>query len=405
MLKKFHHPTMFCLLAGHFFILLSSASVQSNEFEMRGNIEIQGRFFLQDPLSPSQHDQQLSFAAAPEFYWSWNDGMDSFEFVPSARVDQHDNERTHVDVREFSWVHVGDDWETRIGVRRDFWGVTEFQHLVDIINQSDSVEDVDNEDKLGQPMVNLSVVKDWGIVDFYLLPYFRERTFAGPEGRPGIPFVDTNDALYESSKEEEHLDWAIRWAHSINNLDLALSWFEGTSREPVFVPRIAAADQFLLTPFYQQISQLGIELQLSGDTAIWKLESIRNENNREDFWAVQAGVEYTQYGIFESNADLGWLVEYAWDERGKRGGTNFQNDVFLGARLALNDEQSTEILAGFSYDLDFHSTSILIEASRRFGDSVKVSLDARLFNSDEPLDQLFLIRKDDHVQLTMQYYY
>ncbi len=83
------------------------------------------------------------------------------------------------------WVMIG---ETRVGVRRVFWGVTEFQHLVDIINQSDSVEDIDNEDKLGQPMINLSLVKDWGIVDFFVLPYFRERTFAGAEGRPGLAF-------------------------------------------------------------------------------------------------------------------------------------------------------------------------------------------------------------------------
>jgi len=405
MFKKFHHPTMYCLLVGHFFIPQIQMQAHANEFEMRGNIEVQGRFFNQDPLFPRQHNEQLSIAAAPEFYWNWNDGMDSFEFIPSARVDQHDTERTHIDIRELSWVHVGDDWETRIGIRRDFWGVTEFQHLVDVINQSDSVEDIDNEDKLGQPMVNLSLVKDWGIVDFYFLPYFRERTFAGPEGRPGIPFINTDDALYESSKEEKHLDWAVRWSHSVDNLDFALSWFEGTSREPIFVASLLPTGVPQLSPFYQQISQLGIELQYSGDAAIWKLESIHNQNNLEDFWALQAGVEYTQYGIFESNADLGWLVEYGWDERGKQGGSTFQSDIFIGNRLALNDIQSTEVLFGFSYDLDFKSTSVLMEANRRFGDNIKISLDARLFNSDKPLDPLFLVRKDDHLQLTLQYYY
>jgi hypothetical protein len=396
--KHSFHSTMVCLLVGHFF------SAQANEFEVRGNIEVQGRFFYEAPLSPSQHDNQISLAAAPEFFWNWNDGNDSFEFVPSARVDQYDDERTHADIRELSWVHVGDDWETRIGVRRDFWGVTEFQHLVDIINQSDSVEDVDNEDKLGQPMINLSVVKDWGIMDFYILPYFRERTFAGEEGRPGIPFVNTDNALFESSDKEQHVDWAVRWTHSIDDLDIGLSWFEGTDRAPELLP-ISAPSGFELVPFYKQISQLGIELQANLESSLWKLEVIHNDNNQQDYWALQGGLEYSQYGIFESNADLGYLIEYAWDERGEDSSTTFQNDLFFGNRLALNDVQSTEVLFGLSYDLDFKSTSVLIEASRRFGDNIKVSLDARFFESDESMDPLYLFRRDDHIQLTAQYYY
>ncbi|MGB0495564.1 MAG: hypothetical protein ACPGJI_04340, partial [Kangiellaceae bacterium] len=299
MLKKFHHPTMFCLLVGHFFItLLSSTIVQANEFEVRGNFEIQGRFFYEEALNPKQHDQQLSLAAAPEFFWSWNDDRDSLEFVPSARVDQYDNERTHFDIRELSWVHVGDDWETRIGIRREFWGVTEFQHLVDIINQSDSVEDVDNEDKLGQPMLNLSLVKEWGIIDIYLLPYFRERTFAGSEGRPGIPFVNSDRPLYESNDKEKHIDYALRWSHSINEFDIALSWFEGTNRTPSLIPSINAQDEFQLIPFYNQIKQLGVELQASLESSLLKLEVIHNDNNQKGYWALQGGIEYSQYGIF-----------------------------------------------------------------------------------------------------------
>ncbi|MBV1908285.1 MAG: hypothetical protein KUG78_03130 [Kangiellaceae bacterium] len=397
--KWFHHPTMFCLLVGHFF------SAQANEFEVRGNIEIQGRFFYEDPLSASQHDNQLSMAAAPEFFWNWNDDRDSLEFVPSARVDQYDDERTHMDIRELSWVHVGDDWETRIGIRRDFWGVTEFQHLVDIVNQSDSVEDVDNEDKLGQPMINLSLVKDYGIFDIYVLPYFRERTFAGPEGRPGIPYVNTDRPIYESSEEENHVDIALRWSHSIDDIDVALSWFEGTSRAPILIPEIINVSDVELRPYYQQVSQLGIELQANLEASLLKLEMIHNQNNIEDYWALQGGIEYSQYGIFDSNADLGWLVEYAWDERGEDGDSTFQNDLFFGNRLALNDVDSTEVLFGLSYDLDHKSTTVLLEASKRVGENVKVSIDGRFFESDELDDPLFLFRRDDHIQLTVQYYY
>ncbi|WP_444997769.1 hypothetical protein [Aliikangiella sp. IMCC44359] len=394
--------TLLCLA------LLSNAitsSISAVEFEVRGNAEVQGRFFNEEALHSSQHDSYFSLAFMPELFWSWNDGNDSFEFIPSARWDQHDDERTHADIRELSWIHVSDGWESRIGVRRVFWGVTEFQHLVDIINQSDSVEDVDNEDKLGQPMVNISLVKDWGIVDFYILPMFRERTFAGQEGRPGIPLVNADTAYYESSDEDEHIDFAIRWTHSIDEFELGLSWFEGTSRNPTLIQSPIQTLVPELVPYYAQISQLGFELQANIGDQLWKLEMIHNKNNIEDYWAAQGGIEYSQYSIFDSNADLGWLVEYAWDERGDESSSNFQNDIFIGNRLALNDINSSELLFGLSYDLDFQSTSFLLEASRRFGDSIKVSLDVRFFESDEQQDPLYLFRRDDHIQLTAQYYY
>ncbi len=380
-------------------------TVEANEFEMRGNIEIQSRIFLENTTNEKQHSSQSSLAAVPEFFWSWNNGDDLFEFVPSARIDQHDKERTHADIRELSWIHVGDNWETRVGVRRDFWGVTEFQHLVDIINQSDSVEDLDNEDKLGQPMVNLSIVNDWGIVDFYLLPYFRERTFAGSEGRPNIPLINADKVLYQSTEQQNHLDWAVRWAHSFDNLELALSWFQGTDRNPILTPSISTIGDAELLPYYQQINQLGIELQANIEAISWKLEAIRNTNDIKNFWALQGGLEYTQYGLFESNIDLGWLVEYGWDERGKKGFVSFQNDLFIGSRLVMNDIESSEILFGINYDLDFDSTSVLIEGSRRIGDNVKVAVDGRFFSSDDSADPLYSIRQDDHIQLTIQYYY
>jgi len=379
---------------------------QANEFEVRGNIELQGRFFTEDALFPDQKDSYLSVAAEPEFFWSWNDGKDSFEFVPFARVDQYDSERTHSDIRELSWVHVGDNWESRIGIRREFWGVTEFQHLVDIINQQDFVEDIDNEDRLGQPMINLSLVNDWGIVDLFVLPGFREQTFPAVDGRPGFPFVDIDNPLYESSDKDKHVDLAVRWAHSVGDFDLGLSVFKGTSRLPLYLPAPGAITlPVQLVPYYRQITQLGFEMQATVGDTLWKLEVINNQNNVENYSALQGGFEHTLYGVFDSNADLGWLMEYGWDERGSDLSSFNQNDLFFGSRLAVNDVDSTELLFGFGYDLDFDSTSVIIEGSKRFGDSVQISLDVRLFSADDLSDPLYLFSQDDQVQLSAQYFY
>jgi hypothetical protein len=393
-------------------LALLSAPTAHAKLELEGNFEAQLRLFTQDALLDTQHDNNLSIALEPEFFYSWNEGDDTVEFVPFARLDQRDDERTHADIRELSWVHVGKTWESRIGIRKEFWGVTEFQHLVDIINQTDSVEDIDGEDKLGQPMVNLSMVRNWGIIDLFVLPYFRERPFSGSDGRPAFPQLNQDAALYEHSRGDEHVDYAARWSHSVGNFDLGVSFFKGTSRDPEFLPVFSSPnalqpDQFV--PFYRQIDQYSLDLQATLGDTLWKLEAINNNNTLDDFSALQFGFEYSRYGVFDSNADLGWLMEYAWDSRGtdslRASVSSNQNDLYLGSRLAFNDVNSNELLAGFSYDLDFDSVSFLLEASRRVGNNIKLALDVRLFNADQPADPLFFFRRDDHIQLTAQYYY
>ncbi len=89
---------------------------------------------------------------------------------------------------------------------------------MDVINQIDSVESVDGEDKLGQPMVHLTAVKDWGVTELFVLPYFRERTFPGADGRlrTAVP-VDTDHAQYESADKERHVDYAMRYSKTLGD--------------------------------------------------------------------------------------------------------------------------------------------------------------------------------------------
>lgn len=83
-------------------------------------------------------------------------------------------------------------------MRKEFWGVAEARHLVDIINQTDEVENFDREDKLGQPMINLALINNWGTLDFFLLTGFRDRTFPGREGRlRTFPEIDVGEERYE----------------------------------------------------------------------------------------------------------------------------------------------------------------------------------------------------------------
>ncbi|HSH42154.1 MAG TPA: SPOR domain-containing protein, partial [Arenicellales bacterium] len=179
-----------------------------------GYAALETRVFPRDGRFPNQHDgPSFSLAFEPEYYREWDNGDQSFVFRPFLRLDQQDDERTHFDIRELAWIRAAEAWELRLGVRRVFWGVTETVHLVDIINQTDLVENTDTEDRLGQPMLNLALIRDWGTLDLFVLPGFRPRTFPGRDGRLRTqPWVDTEQVEYESGARHLHTDAAVRWS-------------------------------------------------------------------------------------------------------------------------------------------------------------------------------------------------
>ena len=357
----------------------------------------EGQFSKQD------YRYNTSVAIEPELYWEWDDAKHSIVFRPFLRGDQQDAERSHGDIRELSWLYVGDHWEWRLGLRKVFWGVAEFNHLVDVINQTDAVDSLDGEEKLGQPMINASRVMDWGIVDVFVLPGFRERTFAGSQGRLRSGFVvNTDTPLYESPREEKHVDYALRWTHSVDVFDLGAYWFEGTDREPELQLHTATAS---LHPFYRQTRQWGIDAQATIDSWLWKLEAIHKDVGDDHFWASQSGVEYTFYGVASSAADIGVLVEYGWDQRRFSATSIAQNDIYLGARWTLNDANDTALLAGVSYDVDYHTRSLLLEASRRLSDYWTVALEGAIFHSDSTVDPVAALIEDDRLQLVFERYF
>ncbi|MEM8961328.1 MAG: hypothetical protein AAGD38_07625 [Acidobacteriota bacterium] len=407
--------TLSLLMIGAIFLVTPSiASGADGVSEWSGFIGIEGRGFSSSGAFAGQDDDVTgSLVLEPEYFREWNGRRDRVVFRPFARLDSADEERTHVDLRELYWQRVGDGWELDVGLRKVFWGVTESAHLVDIINQTDTVEDLDGEDKLGQPMIRLGLSRDWGLLELFVLPYFRERTFAGPDGRlrPELE-IDSDDARYESSNEERHVDFALRWSHFIGAVDIGLSYFRGTSREPLFLAD-TRDDQVVLVPYYAQLDQVGLDLQATLDAWLLKLETIARFSNDPaspqpgfgDHLAVAGGFEYTFFDVRGSGLDVGVLGEYLWDERGDEATTPLEDDLFVASRLAWNDVQSTELLVGATVDLDSGATFVNLEGSRRLGDRYEIEIRLRAFVDAELTDLLADFEDDDYLQVTLKRYF
>ncbi|QMU62754.1 MAG: hypothetical protein GKR92_08490 [Gammaproteobacteria bacterium] len=395
---------MICVVSQTVFHVVSADEDSAGVWS--GYVSGQGRGFWQNPQFDDQRDGDLSFALEPEYYKDWNNGLRAVTFKPFARLDSTDPERSHVDIREAHYLHVLGDWEWRVGVAKVFWGVTESQHLVDIINQTDLVENLDTEDKLGQPMIETTWLQDWGVVQFYVLPGFRERTFPGRKGRlrTGL-VVDTDEEEYESGAEEHHVDWALRLKTQLGPFDLGLSHFNGTSRSPELRTKLNSNGSVELIPYYGLIDQTGLDLQAILGNWTWKLESILQTKKGRGFTAAVGGFEYTFYGVSESGADLGVLSEYHFDDRHRNAPVGFQDDMFLGARYVLNDAQDTQLLAGGFYDFDYSSKSVRVELQRRFSDSWKLESELQMFSDVASEDPLHTFHRDDYFQVDLAYYF
>ena len=401
--------------------------------EWRGNLSTELTWFPQSGAGNADWNVSTAFAADVEFYHDLSDTI-SFTATPFLRVDQRDGERTHADLRELKLTTTGDSWEFTGGLSTVFWGVTESRHLIDVINQTDNVEGLDGEDKLGQPMLNFTWFSESaGDFEVYLLPLFRERTFGGRDGRPnpGIA-IDTNIVEYESRDRRKHIDTALRWTNSFDYWDLGLHLFNGTARDPELKLQLRG-DGPVLIPRYHLVSQAGIDAQgLFGDLLV-KTEAIyRRGDEIKNHSEAVVGLEYTLVGAFGSlqekdivsldwcdggsgnilkrficndRLDLGLVTEYLWDERGTQAPHPFQNDLLAGIRFAFNDEATSDALLGIVQDLDGGATTLSLEASTRVLDSFRLSLEARKFANTGNDARLAAFRDESFLRVDLSYFF
>ncbi len=402
-IKMKFKPYLLLLTLLHTILIIAQEEDKKVTQDFELELEGEYRYFYDNPLFEGQKDHFPSLGITPEYSIAWNKGYESINFKGFFRLDV-DDERTHWDIRELYYQKANKNWELSLGLKKVYWGVTESNHLVDIINQTDAVETFDGEEKLGQPMAQFTwTTEKFGSFDFFYLPYHRKRTFSGTKGRLRFPVViDKNDLTYESSAEEWRQDIAFRWKHYFSILDIGISHFYGTGREPLFT----FDNLGNINAFYPVINQTGLDLQITHDAFLWKLESIYRHADVQDFFALVAGLEYTFSNIDGDGLDIGILGEYLYDERDTLALNALQNDIFIGSRIAFNDTQDTSILIGGIADLESSSKIFSLEASRRFGSTWTAAVEARVFSNIDPNEFILSnFREDSFLRISISKYF
>jgi hypothetical protein len=391
-----------CMLIRVIIITFTISTVCSG-IEIAGHASGEARLFPHEPILADQRQHNFSVALQPEF--THQHGNWDYTFVPFGRLDSADRERSHLDIREFNAFTSQDLFDFRIGIGKVYWGATEFVHLVDVVNQTDLIEHPDGEEKFGQPMVQLTLQRSFGTFDLFALPFFRERTFAGAKGRlrPERP-IAIDDAVYQSPDRKHGVSICARYSNTIAAVDFGLYAFRGDSREPRLIPYTHQGED-IFVPFYEEMTQFGLDLTWAKNACLWKLEGIRRVGYEYTMWATTGGLEYSLFNIHATSTDLGLIAEYAYDERGKASMTPYDNDLMFGLRVTPNDSADSQLLLGLTHDLDNSNHIYILETSRRIKDNWRLTAEAWIFSNLNPNSIYYGLRDDDFLRIQLSRFF
>ena len=380
--------------------LLHASHTNALDFKAYGFIQPESSIYINGDGRHGQDNYNTSFFAKGTFISYLQNDDAKFTISAIGRFDQNDDQLRYIDFQKFKYAYYFDDVTLKVGNEIVFWGVNETFNIVDIINQSNLAENISGTKKLGQPMASISYSRDYGTFDIYLMPYFRERPFSGKEGRPRLLFeVDKNSITYESSAKKRKIDFALRYSTVIDDLDIGLSHFYGNNRTPVLSPNPLTLK---FDTHYPVLSQTGIDIQATKGPWLYKLETVSAKEGSERHLGAAGGIEYTYYGIRNTQSDLGVIVEYAFDDRNDN---PFNNEGIIGLRWSMNDVKSSSLLAGYLFDMRGNSNRFQTEFEQRITDDLKLFLDLSLNGSIDETDFTHQFKEDSQITIKIAKYF
>jgi hypothetical protein len=254
------------------------------------------------------------------------------------------------------------------------------------------------DNKLGAPSISFETYLGSGDFQYWYMPRFRERTFNEKDAHPGFG-LPVFPAEFAHSKGVEAIDQALRYGNSSGDVDFAFSLFDGTAREPFIVVDSAEG---AIVPFYERMRSVGLELQYTGESILYKLEGLTGAQGDENFNAAVLGAERTVYSILDTPWDMGLIVEYQYDDRVQ---AQIERMFVSGVRLTSNDEFDTSLLVLYTVDDDLSQSIFGLEASRRLRNGMTLDFNYLLYQSDEQHLPLYSLIDDSELSLTLGYYF
>jgi hypothetical protein len=334
-----------------------------------GSITVRADYYPESPHFPGQAGAgtQGSGLVNLKGFYQIGDALSVDAKLRAAWTPQG-QEAMFADVEKAALGYQTGAWAIRAGVLDERWGVMTVEPISDVVNQRDFVSNYRGRDRLGQPGAALQYFGDAWSLTLIAATWKRERRLARGQDR------FRNTALAYTAPEFEKGQWSpadlgARFFTSVGELELELTYFRGTAREPLLVPTLFDDGSVALTPTYRQMDQGGLAARyVIGDFVLRGEGYVRSENGT--FGGAALGIERVFYRTFGGVADFIVYLEGYYDSRPEDTmPTPFDHDLAIGLRLLTNDAKGTALWLQTIYDPETTANLVEFEARRRLNDS------------------------------------
>jgi hypothetical protein len=406
--------------------LTRTAAAQESEWASKGEVAVESRVFAGDDDARTVDRglgafSRLELRYARAIFEAKARGM--------GRLDRFDSQRT-VALPEEIWMQVR--WR-RIRLRAGYdiinWTATESVHPADIINARNLDSDLENPEKIGEPMVALQLRPLEGLsIEVLAMPYTTAPILPSPASHMSFTPVGLDlrdhqlrlDRTGHLARSRFAPQGAIQVRQVLGPADITLHLVQHVDRNQPWL----LVDPATLQPSlrFQTVTQLGGTAQYAVGALLAKVEwSVRRFTGaaadaglpgllpNRNHGSVAGGLEWNWPHDNGSEATL--VLEgqsiLGVDKTMRRLLTAFQRDALIGLRFAANDSASREVFVGGLMDLE-RWNEFLITASyqQRLGETWTIKAGLRIFEAPAPAQGTFAtgvaaLRKSDQLRLTL----
>jgi len=412
-------------------LLLGAFPLAANA-DIRGNISLQSDTFLIH--QPDKHKNDLTLLGSLEAEYT----QDAFRAAlrVNAQQDYYDlrdeaeqNGRSFLRVDELYGSYDFGDNRLTAGRSIRFWGALEAHNIVDGFNAVDLRNSPFDRDKIGAWNAALTHYTDTGSAALIVKFDEADQPMAvEPYAYYFFPPDVRYDSRLRTSGSRNDPTYYLRLGGSTETeypFDYALILQHGYDSQRYFLPGdpVVTPTGLLTYSYYVPLAEhayrvnkaMTYDTLVVGDT-LFKVEAlyadVLDDEHISDYCHIAAGAEHTLTRVF-AEADLGLIAEYYRYETLESDKYTdldlfelFQNDLFLGLRLSLNDANSASLVGGVIADLEYAEQSYYAEFETRLFDAMKLNIDYRYIEPSKKTDTAFhLLGRFESVTLTLGYYF
>lgn len=395
------------------------------EVGSKGSIAIEGRGFWPDDDDRTE-DFGVALTGRLELVHKHGKWREDLRLL--GRVGAIDPTRSVFIVEEGFVGYKDKKLTLRFGPQLLNWTATEAFHPADVINSRNFDSNVENADKIGEPMLSASFRMGRGRFELFYMPFRMEPLLPGSSSRLSFAPAGTalGDPLWIGRDGElgdavtEPTQVAVRVSQTIGDADIALQFVNHQDRSQ---PTVALDPETgSVRPLYAMVTHFGLTWTHVLESLIVKLEAahrrfaepsslgrfvplgrlVPNDHTQvalgfEYGWSDDDGEDFTL--LLEGQAVIGG------DEDERAALSPFQNDVLVGLRWSANDIDATSLTTGVIFDVTRLEILGNVQYSQRLSDTWSLAAGLRVLfaeESDGPTPVgLEALDGSHHLQLTL----